>query len=92
MDRGKRKEWGHDGNNIILGALSEMDFASNTIVTPPTASVSITQSALKRSVQEENIEGHGSRLKRLVSNRESVRLIVPVAHDVLWGVVTVDAR
>ncbi len=43
-------------NNIILGVLSEMDFASNTIVTPPTTSVSITQSALKRSIQEEDIE------------------------------------
>ncbi len=69
-----------------------MDFASNTIVTPPTTSVSITQSALKRSIQEEDIEGHASRLKRLVSNRESVRLIVPVAHDLHWGVVIADAR
>ncbi len=56
MDRGKRKEWAMMDNNIILGALSEMDFASNTIVTPPTTSVSITRSALKSYIQEEDIE------------------------------------
>ena len=79
-------------NNIILGALSEMGFVSNTIVTPPSTSVSIMNIALKNGISEEDIEKHAQRLKRLVSNRDHVRLIVPVAQKLHWGVVIADVR
>lgn len=63
-------------HNLVLGALSEMDFKYNTIVIPSHESVRIMPTAGKSEICDKDIDTHYERIRRLFTVREVVILIV----------------
>lgn len=80
-------------HNIILGAISQMEFETNTVVTTPNEAVKIMSTASKNTpVADEDVQQHTDRLKVLFTCPSDAVLIVPVTYSKHWGVVIASTR